>query len=186
MRSFTRCITVGAAAGLRALGAVSAVAAQQEQPRDTSLETGAVTGTDTGSTPSATTDTSRAGMSSDTNQSVLSSDTSGVGVTSDTGMTADTGQTATSSDTALKAKPGLQTGRARSDTGGVGTTDTATAPTKKIRKRGAKGYHHNGAVTDTALHAKPGTQTGKTAADSGAMKSGGWSDSTKTHPDSLR
>jgi len=83
-----------------------------------------------------------------------------------------------STDTALKAKPGLQTGAAvsdtggvsaTSDTGGVSTTDT-TATGKKHHKKGAGGYQYHGASSDSALHAKPGTQTGKTARDSTSMK----------------
>lgn len=74
------------------------------------------------------------------------------------------------SDTALKAKPGLQTGRARGDTGGTVTSDTTTAPTGRVHNKGAHGYHYTGAPSDTALHARPGTQTGKTSTDTGKMK----------------
>jgi hypothetical protein len=155
MRIPSRCITLGAAAGLLALGAASVLAAQQQQPRDT-MQTGAVTQTDT---------------------------------LSQRGMATDTGKAGIGADTALKAKPGLQTGRARGDTGTAGTTDTMTMPSKTIRKKGAKGYHHTGAPSDTALHARPGTQTGKTSADSGKMKHGhhgAMADSASARPDSMR
>jgi hypothetical protein len=140
MRIYSRCITLGATAGLLMLGGASVLVAQQQEPRDTGTETGAVT-----------TDTSA------------------------TGVRTDTGQAGLSTDTALKAKPGVQTGPAKGDTGTAGATDTMTQPSGEVRKEGAKGYHHTGAPSDTALHAKPGTQTGKTSGDS-----------TTAQPDSMR
>ncbi len=151
MRIYSRCITLGATAGLLMLGGASVLVAQQQEPGDTGTETGAVTTTDTAGQPSATTDTSA------------------------TGVRTDTGQAGLSTDTALKAKPGVQTGPAKGDTGTAGATDTMTQPSGEVRKEGAKGYHHTGAPSDTALHAKPGTQTGKTSGDS-----------TTAQPDSMR
>ncbi len=146
MRIYSRCITLGATAGLLMLGGVSVLVAQQQEPRDTGTETGAVTATDTAADttvqPSATRDTGGAGVS------------------------ADTGQSGLQTDSALKAKPGVQTGPAKGDTGTARATDTMTQPSGEVRKKGAKGYHHTGAPSDTALHAKPGTQTGKTSGDS--------------------
>lgn len=165
MRIYSRCITLGAAAGL-ALGGASVLAAQQ-QPRDTaSRETGAVTRTDTLSQPGMAADTSRAGMSRDTGAAVRT-------------------------DTALKAKPGLQTGRARGDSANTGMTpDTATAPSRQVHKKG-KGYHYTGAPSDTTLHARPGTQTGKATSDTGKVKHrrrhhGAATDTTKAKPDSTK
>jgi len=103
-------------------------------------------------------------MTSDTNPSAVSPNPSSSATAAD--PNASSGM---STDTALKAKPGLQTGAAVSDTGGVSTTDT-TATGKKHHKKGAGGYQYHGASSDSALHAKPGTQTGKTATDSTSMK----------------
>ena len=199
MRFLSQCMTLSAA-GLLAVGAASGASAQQQQPRDSSIESGAVTGADTASTPtvgspSTTTDTgstvnsgnasqpssvgqpstvpdsSVSGMSSDTNRSAVSSDTGMTGVANDTS------KSRTSTDTALKAKPGVQTGPVAGDTGGVSaTTDTSTsadtskAANKQHHKKGAKGYKYTGAPSDTTLHAKPGTQTGKSTTDSASAR----------------
>lgn len=194
MRIFSKCMTLSAA-GLLALGAASAAAAQQQQPRDSSIETGTVTTPDSVNPPAMTTDTSSTVNSTDTRRPVTAPDPSVSGMSSDTNPSAvspnpspssTTAVTSSSSgastDTALKAKPGLQTGAAAtdtgmspttSDTGGVSTTDTS-ATAHKHHKKGAKGYQYHGAATDSALHAKPGTQTGKSA------------DSTSMKPDSSR
>jgi hypothetical protein len=84
-------------------------------------------------------------------------------------MVKDSTKSNVSTDTALKAKPGLQTGQAASDTGGAGVTDTSTKA-HKHHKKGAKNYNYNGAPSDSALHAKPGTQTGKSGADSATAR----------------
>ncbi|HZM28681.1 MAG TPA: hypothetical protein VFB89_15135 [Gemmatimonadales bacterium] len=191
MRFVSQCMTLSAA-GLLALGAASGASAQQQQPRDSSIESGAVTGADTASTPtvsspSMTTDTGSTVNSGNTSQPSSDTGSTSVGspsttnnppsvsspssVSSDTGMTGmvnDTSKSRTSTDTALKAKPGVQTGPAAGDTGGVSaTTDTSTtadtskAAHKQHHKKGAKGYKYTGAPSDTTLHAKPGTQTGK-------------------------
>ena len=93
----------------------------------------------------------------------------------------------------MKAKPGVQTGRARADSGAAMPQDTTT-PTGNVQKRGAAGYRYTGPATDTALHARPGTQTGKAPADTGnvhkkktrhhrpAATDSAKSDSTRTHP----
>ena len=170
MRFLSQCMTLSAA-GLLALGAASGASAQQQQPRDSSIESGAVTGADTASrptvgSPSVTTDTS-----STVPDSSVSSPSS---VSSDTGMTGmanDTSKSRTSTDTALKAKPGVQTGPAAGDTGGVSTTtDTSATAHKQHHKKGAKGYKYTGAPSDTTLHAKPGTQTGKSTTDSASAR----------------
>lgn len=84
----------------------------------------------------------------------MSPDTGRAGMAKDTGTMSRPGATGYQprSDTVLKAKPGLQTGPARGDTGGTGTPDTTTAT-------------QTGAARDTALDARP--QTGKTSADTG-------------------
>jgi hypothetical protein len=119
MRFLSQCVTLSAA-GLLALGAASTAAAQQQQPRDSSIESGAVTSPDTVSTPStapSSIDTSRPSVSSDTGS--VTSNPSGVSspstVSPDTGMTTDTSKGQVSADTALKAKPGLQTGKSPGD-----------------------------------------------------------------------
>jgi hypothetical protein len=118
---------------------------------------------ETGRVDSTTNPPSQAGMSPDTGRAGRAKDTGTVSRSGAAGYEP-------RSDTALKAKPDLQTGRARGDTGGTGTSDTATATTGRVHKKGAKGYHHTGAPSDTALHARPGTQTGKTSADTGKVK----------------
>jgi hypothetical protein len=190
MRILSKCMTLSAA-GLLALGAASAAAAQQQQPRDSSIETGTVTTPDSVNPAAITTVTSSTINNSETRRPVTAPDSSVSGMTSDTNPSAvspNPSSSATaadpnassgmSTDTALKAKPGLQTGAAvsdtggvsaTSDTGGVSTTDT-TATGKKHHKKGAGGYQYHGASSDSALHAKPGTQTGKTARDSTSMK----------------
>jgi hypothetical protein len=117
--------------------------------------------------PDMSPDTGRAGMARDSGRAGASPDAGRVGMATDTGragMAKDTGTMSRpgatgyqppGSDTALKAQPGLQTGPARSDTGGTGTPDTTTAT-------------QTGAASDTALHARP--QTGKTSADTGKVK----------------
>jgi hypothetical protein len=144
MRIYSRCITLGATAGLLILGGASVVTAQEQQPRDSFTETGAVT--DTAAMPGAITDTSMTGVSSDT------------------------GLTGMKADTALKAKPAVQTGPARGDSSKVGATDTTAPPSGNVEKKGAERYRHTGAPSDTALHARPGTQTGKTLGDSTTAK----------------
>jgi hypothetical protein len=141
------------------LGGASVLTAQEQQPRDSFTETGAISPDmtiDTTSQPAATTDTAaKPGATTDTSM---------------TGVRSDTGETGMSTDTALKAKPGVQTGPARGDSSKVGAADTTAPPGGNVEKKGAEGYQHTGAPSDTALHAKPGTQTGKTSGDSTTAK----------------
>jgi hypothetical protein len=145
----------GACAVHGGVDSIATAAAWKARGQGAPVETGRV---DTTMSPA-----SQAGMEPDTGRA---------GMAKDTGSASRSGAAGYQprSDTALKAKPGLQTGRARGDTGGIGTYDTTTAPTGRVHKKGAKGYHYTGAPSDTALHARPGTQTGKTAADTGKVK----------------
>jgi hypothetical protein len=166
MRTHSQRITLGVAAGLLVLIGASLLQAQQ-QPRDSVRETGAVTQTDTVNQP---------------------------GMGADTGKVSKPGAggyryTGPPTDTALKAKPGVQTGPARSDRGAAVAPDTTTAP-GSVNRKGAGGFRYTGAASDTALHAQPGTQTGRTAADTGKVKTTKHrrhhvvSDSTHTRSDS--
>jgi hypothetical protein len=174
----------GACAGHGGLDSVMTAAAWKARGQAAPVETGQV---DTTMNPP-----SHAGMTSDTGRAGMARDTETVSRPGAAGYQP-------RSDTALTAKPRLQTVQARGDTGGTGTSDTTTAPTGGVHKKGATGYHHTATPSDTALRTRPGMQAGKTSADTGKAKMGTHrrhrtatdstrirADSAGTRPDSTR
>jgi hypothetical protein len=145
----------GACADHGGLDSVATAAAWRGRAEAPPVETGQV---DTTMNPP-----SQAGTTSDTGRAGMARDTGTVSRPRAAGYRPP-------SDTALMAKPGLETGRVRSDTGSTAVSDTTTAPTGRGQKRGGTGYHRAGAPTDSALHARPGRPTGETSADTGKVK----------------